>query len=158
MEFWIFYVGKNHSKTSLGQFENLYIQRLQSFGCQIHLKGLPHQTQGADEEAKKILQLIETTEKKLQNSTLNIVTLEERGNLYKTEDFAKIVKEWKESKSKIAFVLGGSLGHGKAIIQRKHSSISLSPMTFPHQFARVLLLEQIYRSFTIFNNHPYHKD
>jgi len=59
-------------------------------------------------------------------------------------------------KSDIAFVIGGSLGLDK-VLQRADYKLSFSKMTFPHQLMRVILLEQIYRSFRIMKNEPYHK-
>ncbi len=59
--------------------------------------------------------------------------------------------------SSLVFVIGGSLGLGKKIISRANECISFSKLTFPHQLMRVILCEQIYRSFRIMNNEPYHK-
>ena len=60
-------------------------------------------------------------------------------------------------KSKIVFVIGGSLGLHDSITKRADYHLSFSKMTFPHQLMRVILLEQIYRSFRIMSNEPYHK-
>lgn len=60
-------------------------------------------------------------------------------------------------KSDIAFVIGGSLGLDDKVLQRADYNLSFSKMTFPHQLMRVILLEQIYRSFRIMKNEPYHK-
>ncbi|MDD6193723.1 MAG: 23S rRNA (pseudouridine(1915)-N(3))-methyltransferase RlmH [Lachnospiraceae bacterium] len=59
--------------------------------------------------------------------------------------------------SNIVFVIGGSLGLDESIKKRSDLALSFSAMTFPHQLMRVILLEQIYRSFRIMNNEPYHK-
>ena len=59
--------------------------------------------------------------------------------------------------SHIAFVIGGSLGLSDAVLKRADFSLSFSRMTFPHQLMRVILLEQIYRSFRIMKHEPYHK-
>ena len=59
--------------------------------------------------------------------------------------------------SHIIFVIGGSLGLAPAILKRADYKLSFSKMTFPHQLMRVILLEQIYRSFRIMKNEPYHK-
>ena len=60
-------------------------------------------------------------------------------------------------KSDIVFVIGGSLGLDKRVLDRADFKLSFSKMTFPHQLMRVILLEQIYRSFRIMKNEPYHK-
>ncbi len=59
--------------------------------------------------------------------------------------------------SSIVFVIGGSIGLDSSILKRSNYALSFSNMTFPHQLMRVILLEQIYRSFRIMNNEPYHK-
>jgi 23S rRNA (pseudouridine1915-N3)-methyltransferase len=59
--------------------------------------------------------------------------------------------------SHIVFIIGGSLGLSKNVLQRADYLLSFSKMTFPHQMMRVVLLEQIYRSFRISNHEPYHK-
>lgn len=62
-----------------------------------------------------------------------------------------------QGKSHIIFIIGGSLGLHKSISDRADFKLSFSNMTFPHQLMRVILLEQIYRSYRIINNQPYHK-
>ena len=59
--------------------------------------------------------------------------------------------------SHIVFVIGGSLGLSEAVLKRADLQLSFSKMTFPHQLMRVILLEQIYRSYRIINHEPYHK-
>lgn len=62
-----------------------------------------------------------------------------------------------QGSSHITFVIGGSIGLSKAVTGRANYLLSFSKMTFPHQLMRVILLEQIYRSFRILSNEPYHK-
>lgn len=59
--------------------------------------------------------------------------------------------------SRFVFIIGGSLGLHKSVLKRADYRLSFSKMTFPHQLMRVVLLEQIYRTFRILNNEPYHK-
>ena len=59
--------------------------------------------------------------------------------------------------SQIVFVIGGSLGLSEEVLARANMKLSFSPMTFPHQLMRVILLEQIYRSYRIISGEPYHK-
>ncbi len=60
-------------------------------------------------------------------------------------------------KSSIVFVIGGSLGHGEEVLSRANLRLSFSPMTFPHQLMRLILVEQIYRAFKIMRHETYHK-
>jgi len=60
-------------------------------------------------------------------------------------------------KSKVAFVIGGSLGLSEAVEKRSNLALSFSKMTFPHQVMRLILLEQVYRAFRINRGEPYHK-
>ena len=62
-----------------------------------------------------------------------------------------------EGRSHICFIIGGSLGLGQKVRERSDYKLSFSKMTFPHQLMRVILLEQIYRSYRIMSNEPYHK-
>lgn len=59
--------------------------------------------------------------------------------------------------SRIVFVIGGSLGLSDAVLRRADLQLSFSKMTFPHQLMRVVLLEQIYRSYRMIHHEPYHK-
>ena len=69
----------------------------------------------------------------------------------------KIEKLGVQGTSHIYFVIGGSLGLADEVIKRADFKLSFSPMTFPHQLMRLILLEQIYRSYRIMNHEPYHK-
>lgn len=69
----------------------------------------------------------------------------------------KIERLGVEGKSHIIFIIGGSLGLHESVLKSADYRLSFSAMTFPHQLMRVILLEQIYRSYRIMNNEPYHK-
>ena len=62
-----------------------------------------------------------------------------------------------QGKSHLVFVIGGSIGLGREVLRRSDYALSFSKMTFPHQLMRVILLEQIYRSYRIIYVEPYHK-
>lgn len=70
---------------------------------------------------------------------------------------AKIQDLYNRSRSRIAFVIGGSMGVSEALIRRADMRWKLSDNTFPHQLCRIIVLEQIYRSFRILHHEPYHK-
>lgn len=87
-----------------------------------------------------------------------VITLEINGkSLSSTELAEKIEVLGINGKSSIIFVIGGSLGLSKEVSLRSDFKLSFSAMTFPHQMMRVILLEQIYRSFKIIKNEVYHK-
>lgn len=87
-----------------------------------------------------------------------VITLEIKGKELSSEKLAeKINGLGLDGRSNIDFVIGGSLGLSPAVSARADFKLSFSPMTFPHQMMRVILLEQIYRSFKINRNETYHK-
>ena len=87
-----------------------------------------------------------------------VITLEINGKQLTSEELAdKIDKLGVQGTSHIIFVIGGSIGLGKEVLAKSNFALSFSKMTFPHQLMRVVLLEQIYRSYRIINGEPYHK-
>ena len=87
-----------------------------------------------------------------------VITLEILGKQLSSEELAKKIETLGvQGKSHIIFVIGGSIGLGKEVLERSDFALSFSKMTFPHQLMRVILLEQVYRSFRIINGEPYHK-
>lgn len=80
------------------------------------------------------------------------------GKMKSSEELAEgLEKQMTYGSSKIAFVIGGSLGLHKEVLNRANEKLSFGRMTFPHQLMRLVLLEQIYRSFRIMKGEPYHK-
>lgn len=87
-----------------------------------------------------------------------VITLEIQGKPLSSDALAKHVEKLAVTgKSNVVFVIGGSLGLSKEVSKRADFKLSFSAMTFPHQMMRVILLEQIYRSFKIIKNEAYHK-
>lgn len=86
-----------------------------------------------------------------------VITLDLNGKEYNSLAFAKFMNDIFIINSNIVFVIGGSLGLDDEVLKRANHSISFSKFTFPHQLFRVVLLEQIYRSYKINNNENYHK-
>lgn len=121
-----------------------------------------------EKEAKRILEVL-SCNKALSHNQLSknsgknrenvfLCTLEIAGKHFSSEGMA----HWMEKltvggTSHIVFVIGGSLGIHESVLKCSDMSLSFSDMTFPHQLMRVILLEQIYRSFRIINGEPYHK-
>lgn len=103
-----------------------------------------------EKEGKRIL------EKVPKNSRLVAMCIE--GKSFSSEQFASwIAKSASEGAGSLTFVIGGSYGLSEEVKRRASLLLSMSLMTFPHQLARVLLLEQIYRAFSINAHAKYHK-
>ncbi|WP_084288058.1 23S rRNA (pseudouridine(1915)-N(3))-methyltransferase RlmH [Paucisalibacillus globulus] len=87
-----------------------------------------------------------------------VITLEIGGKMISSEQLAAKMDELATyGKSKIAFVIGGSLGISEEVQKRGDFALSFSKMTFPHQLMRLVLVEQVYRGFRIIRGEPYHK-
>ena len=87
-----------------------------------------------------------------------LIVLDEKGKLFNTMDFKYFVHSKTTLFNSVYFLVGGSYGIPKSVIKNAHAIISLSKMTLPHMLARLLLIEQIYRTITILHNHPYHHE
>ncbi|MBE5922355.1 MAG: 23S rRNA (pseudouridine(1915)-N(3))-methyltransferase RlmH [Lachnospiraceae bacterium] len=87
-----------------------------------------------------------------------VITLEILGKQLSSTELADHIERLAvQGKSHIVFIIGGSLGLHESVSKRSDYKLSFSKMTFPHQLMRVVLLEQIYRSYRIINHEPYHK-
>lgn len=88
----------------------------------------------------------------------HVIALAIQGKQRTSEEFARELDQLATyGKSKIAFVIGGSLGLSDDVMKRANDTISFSKMTFPHQLMKLVLCEQIYRAYRINRNEPYHK-
>lgn len=137
-----------------------YKKRLSKY-CSIDIKEVldekaPESMSRAEEEivknkeGEKLLKLIKDRQ--------YLITLEINGEQISSEGLSdKIKKLAINGNSDIVFVIGGSLGLSKELSKRSDCRLSFSKMTFPHQLMRVILIEQIYRSFRIIKGEPYHK-
>lgn len=87
-----------------------------------------------------------------------IVVLDERGSTVTTLALAARLKSWQQSGDDVALILGGPDGLDHDFKQAAHERIKLSDLTLPHALARVLLLEALYRAWSVNNGHPYHRE
>ena len=88
-----------------------------------------------------------------------VILLDENGKLYNSVQFSGFLqKKMNSGLKKIIFIIGGPYGFSDEIYERCDGKVSLSPMTFSHQMVRLFFTEQLYRSFTILRNEPYHHD
>lgn len=87
----------------------------------------------------------------------DVILLDERGELYTSENWARhLEKKITYGSKDIVFVIGGAYGFSQEVYNRANGMLSLSKMTFSHQIIRVIFLEQLYRAFTIMKGEPYH--
>ncbi|MFQ5864550.1 MAG: 23S rRNA (pseudouridine(1915)-N(3))-methyltransferase RlmH [bacterium] len=101
-------------------------------------------------EAKAILTKIDDSD--------FVIALDKKGKLYSSEQFAEFLQDHLlRGIKKSTFVIGGPLGLSEEFLNESDMTLSFSKMTFPHEMAKVILLEQIYRAFTILRGEKYHK-
>jgi len=86
-----------------------------------------------------------------------LVVLDVLGKPLTTMKFSSILDTWMQQGQDISIVIGGPDGVSEELLSQARQKISLSSLTFPHPLVRVILLEQIYRAWSILNNHPYHR-
>ena len=94
---------------------------------------------------------------KTAESSRRIILLTEFGKEMDSPELARWLRREIEMYGRVAFLIGGPLGFSDEVKAAAHEQIALSRLTFPHEIARILLLEQLYRAFTILNNEQYHK-
>ena len=88
-----------------------------------------------------------------------VILLDERGEELRSMQFADLMrKRMLSGVKRLVFIIGGPYGFSDEVYQRADSKLSLSRMTFSHQFVRAIVAEQLYRAFTILNNEPYHHE
>lgn len=86
-----------------------------------------------------------------------VILLDEHGKNYTSIEFAEFLeKEFIKSNKRLVFIIGGAYGFSKKVYDKANLKIALSKMTFSHQMARLLFVEQLYRAFTIIKGEPYH--
>ena len=86
-----------------------------------------------------------------------VIALDLSGKQYTSEEFSLIFSHLMMDSRNVDFIIGGAFGLDKSILNLADKALCLAKMTLPHQLAKLLLVEQIYRGQSILNNHPYHK-
>lgn len=152
-------VGKLKEKYWASAIEE-YTKRLLKY-CKLEIIEVPDEKAPENLSARQEIQVKEKEGeailKKLKDEAYTIALAIE-GKMYTSTDLARHIENLSiQGKSHIAFIIGGSLGLSDQVLNRANEKLSFSPLTFPHQLARVMLLEQVYRSFRIIKGEPYHK-
>ena len=152
-------VGKIKEKYFTGAIEE-YSKRLSRY-CKLEIVEVADEkTPDKASEAEEVMINNKEGErlKKYISDNAYVITLAINGKMLDSVELSQKIEALGISgKSHIIFIIGGSLGLCNEILERADYSLSFSKMTFPHQLMRVILLEQIYRSYRILSNEPYHK-
>jgi len=88
----------------------------------------------------------------------SMIAMDERGAAWTTRQLARRLQGWRDSAQDIAFVIGSADGMDEAVKRDASAVFALSALTLPHGLARIILAEQLYRSASILDGHPYHRD
>lgn len=102
-----------------------------------------------DKEAKALLEGIGPSDW--------VVALDVKGKAWSTEQLADNLADWQTQAKTVHFLIGGPDGLAKPCLARANAVWSLSRLTFPHPLARIVLIEQLYRAWSVLNQHPYHR-
>lgn len=154
MQISILGIGETKSQY-LKEGEKDFLKRLKHY-CPVNTQWI----RGNTKRSSSGVQL--TEEAKLLETKLNgdeyLVILDVRGEQMSSETFSKRLERWRiESRRKVCFIIGGPNGIAPALLKKADLVISLSKMTFTHDMVRLILLEQLYRAFTILKGEKYHK-
>ncbi|RMG08035.1 MAG: 23S rRNA (pseudouridine(1915)-N(3))-methyltransferase RlmH [Acidobacteria bacterium] len=147
MKFRFIWIGKTRNKNWLALQEE-YLRRLLHF-VKVEVLELK-ESNDKFQESKQITENL--------NQKNFVVLLDEKGKMLSSVELARQIEKWQVSGTKeITFVIGGAEGVTSEVAQRANFSLSLSVLTFTHEMARVILLEQLYRAYTIMKGYPYQK-
>ena len=120
--------------------------------CDEYLKRLRRYAKVEEREVKDEARLPEAIP-----GEARLVALSRRGETWSSNELARRTSGWDQDGRDVAFAIGGADGLPAALLRRAERVWSLSALTFPHELARVILLEQLYRAFTIRRGEPYHR-
>jgi 23S rRNA (pseudouridine1915-N3)-methyltransferase len=138
-------VGKSKPKDAESLIIQEYITRLP---WKISLHEIGHQN-SKEKESQALLRSVEN---------YYIVTLDQKGEQFSSEEFAGLLNNLQlHGKSNIAFAIGGANGHHQSMLEKSQKIISFGKMTLAHKLAKIILIEQLYRAYTISKGHPYNK-
>ena len=142
-------------RTRFGPMFDDYAERVRRFGLAFDARWVPQVRTGSRFSDAHVREREARALRDALPERCNVIALSPEGRSTPTDSFALLLKQWSEPL--VVFVLGGPLGLDPAFRKSADATLSLSPMTLPHELARVVLAEQIYRAVTILRGVPYHK-
>ncbi len=153
----VIYIGKE-KKNFFSAQEELYLSRIKHY-ISIELLRIPAPKRSSSLSIDEVKASEEKLFLKHINASAQTILLDEGGKSLNSLGFSKLLEQKMNSGSKeLNFIIGGAYGFSREMKKNYSQVISLSPLTFAHHLARLVLLEQIYRGFTIINNEPYHNN
>ncbi|MCF0253308.1 MAG: 23S rRNA (pseudouridine(1915)-N(3))-methyltransferase RlmH [Duodenibacillus sp.] len=126
-------------------------------GWAVEVREVRAETRGPAVTPARCMQLEAQRIRKALPEGALVIALDERGKDVLTADFARMLGRLKDEGRDAAFIIGGPDGLDPALKKECAGMIRISSMTLPHAMARVLLVEQVYRAWSILSNHPYHR-
>jgi 23S rRNA (pseudouridine1915-N3)-methyltransferase len=141
-----------------------YLKRIRNFSSieELELKAYelpPEKSEGNRETAlEKEATLLREKLLDRSGSARSYVCLDERGKKFTSREWASWIDQWRGRSPELTFLIGSSIGFHPGIKQSAKELIALGTQTLPHELARVVLYEQIFRALTILKGHPYHND
>ncbi|MBA3537020.1 MAG: 23S rRNA (pseudouridine(1915)-N(3))-methyltransferase RlmH [Tatlockia sp.] len=133
-----------------------FSKRLQDYAS-FNLIEIPLIKRGKSSDLSRILEKEAALMAAAIPSGARIIALEIGGDSFSSEKLAAKLEQLQQISSHLCFLIGGPEGLAPALIARAHERWSLSQLTLPHPLVRIVLMETLYRSWSIINNHPYHK-
>ena len=137
-----------------------YVKRLKGY-CKLNIVELPEQKLSKNPSLGEIQATLEKEGDAIRAKippNSSVVALAIEGRERSSEELAAMISTWSQNSAKhLVFVIGGSYGLHPSIKAGAWATLSMSPMTFPHHLARIMLLEQLYRGFKIQEGSDYHK-
>lgn len=125
--------------------------------CRIVLKEIKPVERSGSKTAETVMALERSKIEAALPKQTRIIALDEHGTNLTTMQLAQLLTEWQQDGGDVCFVIGGADGLDAGFKTRAHLKIRVSSLTLPHGMVRVLLAEQLYRAWSITQNHPYHR-
>ncbi len=150
-------VGKM-KRPAFAELANEYSRRIQRMNP-FEVVEIPDETVRAKDDLERVLEKEAAKIQKILKPDSHLILLDEKGVQWSSVDLAwELGQLFQASFKEIVFIIGGAYGIAATLKAQAHVLLSLSKLTLPHQLARVLTLEQIYRALTILKNVPYHHE
>lgn len=135
---------------------NEYTKRMPP-DCRIQLKEIKPVDRSGSRSAETVMAMERSRIEEALPKNAHLVVLDERGKDLTTLQLSQHLTQWRQDGGDVAFVIGGADGLDAELKKKADLTIRLSSMTLPHGMVRVLLAEQLYRAWSVTQNHPYHR-